>query len=209
MTGMPIRLLCIILLIAGMFSACATGEGRRPGPQPLSTLQRAAMQTKELQGDFDTAFAATISVMQDEGWQIDVVDKQSGIIQASSLKRQDIIGPAEDWYAEHDARYRDKLIKKAKKEKHGAGLVEWTRWERLTAHIEPWAKDTVRHRITITKFGSLPTTYGAADKKERGDIRTQGGKEQSVIIENPATYQYLFQQIQRAVFVRQGLTGKQ
>jgi len=41
-----------------------------------------AMQTKELEGDLDTGFAATISVLQDEGWQIEVVDKASGIIQA-------------------------------------------------------------------------------------------------------------------------------
>ena len=54
------------------------------------------MQTRELSGDFATAFSATLSVLQDEGWQIDVVDKESGIIQASSLKRQDSIGPAED-----------------------------------------------------------------------------------------------------------------
>jgi hypothetical protein len=66
----------------------------------------------------------------------------------------------------------------------------------------------VRERITITKFGSLAShTYSLSDKKGRDKISTEGGKEQSLIIENPATYQYLFQQIQRAIFIRQGLTG--
>jgi len=202
-------MLCLVLLIAGMLGACAGGKSRLARPQPLSTLQRAAMQTKELQGDFNTAFAATISVLQDEGWQIDVVDKPSGIIQASSLKRQDIIGPADDWQAERDAQYRDGLIKKAAKNRQGPGLIEWTRWEQLTAHIELWGTGSVRQRITITTFGSLPTAYAVAGKKKGADIQMRGGKEQSAIIENPVAYQYLFQQIQRAVFVRQGLNGHQ
>jgi len=189
-----------------MLCGCFVGASRIAPPPPLSSQQRSSMQTKELDGDFATAFAATISVLQDEGWELIEVDRGSGIIQASSLKRQDIIGPAEDWYAERDAGYRDQLAKQAKKSE--SGLAEWTRWEKLTAHIEPWGKKTVRERITITKFGSLAAhTYSFSDKKGRDKISTDGGKEQSLIIENPATYQYLFQQIQRAIFIRQGLTG--
>ncbi len=175
-------------------------------PPPLSSQQRSAMQTKELKGGFPTVFAATISVLQDEGWQLDVIDRESGIIQASSLKRQDVIGPAEDWYIDQDEQYRDKLIKQAKKSE--SGVPEWTRWERLTAHIEQWEKHTVRERITIIKFGSLPTnTYSLSAKNDRGKIQTVSGREQSMIVENPTTYQYLFQQIQRAIFVREGLSG--
>lgn len=196
----------VVLFCAWSLTGCFIKPGSMAPPPPLSSQQRAAMQTKELEGDFKTAFAATISVLQDEGWQIDVVDRESGIIQASSLKRQDIIGPGEDWYAEQDSAYREKLIKNAQRAE--AGLSEWTRWERLTAHIEPWGKKTVRHRITITKFGSLPpNTFSFADKKGKQKISTAGGKEQSIIIENPATYQYLFQQIQRAIFIRSGFTG--
>jgi hypothetical protein len=191
-----------------MLSGCAKTTASIPPYQPLSIQQRASMQTKELTGDFDTGFAATISVLQDEGWQIDVVDKDSGIIQASSLKRQDIIGPAEDWYAKNDSAYHEKLIKKAEEEKRQ--LPEWTRWEQLTAHIEPWGSTTIRHRITITKFGSLPAhTYSYSGKKGKQKITTSGGKEQSIVVENPATYQYLFQQVQRAVFIRQGLSGQE
>ena len=199
-------LILVLLLEAWVLCGCFVGASRIAPPPPLSSQQRASMQTKELDGNFATAFAATISVLQDEGWQIIEVDRESGIIQASSLKRQDIIGPAEDWYAERNSGYRDQLAKQAKKTE--SGLSEWTRWEQLTAHIESWGKNTARQRITITKFGSLaPHTYSFSDKKGRDKISTDGGKEQSLIIENPATYQYLFQQIQRAIFIRQGLTG--
>ena len=202
---------CIVnlsFLAACLLSGCFVGStGRLAPPPPLSSQQRSAMQTRELSGTFATAFSATLSVLQDEGWEIDVVDKESGIIQASSLKRQDIIGPAEDWHAEQNAAYRDDLLKSAQKSE--TALPEWTRWERLTAHIEPWGKNTVRHRITITRCGSLmPNTYSFSGRKGEQKISTTGGKEQSLVAENPATYQYLFQQIQRAVFVREGMDGR-
>jgi hypothetical protein len=198
----------VVLTAVFLLNGCFSGTGRlTPPPPPLSSQQRAAMQTKELSGDFTTSFSATISVLQDEGWQIDVVDRESGIIQSSSLKRQDSIGPAEDWYAEQDAAYRDTLAKKARKAE--TALPEWTRWERLTAHIEPWGSKTVRFRLTIIKCGSLATsTYNFSDDKGSPKTSVTGGKEQSLVVENPATYQYLFQQIQRAVFIRQGLGGR-
>ncbi len=198
-------LLLLVLICISFAPNCAQRTSRLQPPPPLSIQQRAAMQTKELEGDFDTGFAATISVLQDEGWQIEVVDKASGIIQAVSLKRQDIIGPHEDWYAENDAGYRDDMIQEAKDRK--ASLSEWNRWEQLTCHIEPWAENRIRQRFTITAFGSLPTnTFSYAEKKkDKQTIVTAGGKEQSRIVEDPARYQYLFQQIQRAIFIRQGL----
>lgn len=198
-------ILCIALLfIIPLLSPCAQKKGRLTPPPALSIQQRAAMQTKELEGTFDVGFSATISVLQDEGWQIEVVDKASGIIQARSLKRQDIIGPREDWYAEHDAGYRNTLIKATRDKGHE--VTGWTRWEQLTSHLEPWGKEKIRQRITITKFGSLPSnTFSYSEKKENQKIVTLGGQEQSMIVENPALYQYLFQQIQRAIFIRQGL----
>lgn len=198
-------LLLLVLMIATLAPACAGRKSRLQPPPPLSIQQRSAMQTKELEGDFDTGFAATISVLQDEGWQIEVVDKASGIIQAVSLKHQDIVGPNEDWYAENDAGYRDAIIQDAKDRK--TAPAEWNRWEQLTCHIEPWGENRIRQRITITAVGSLPAnTFSYAEKKkDKGNIVSVGGKEQSRIVEDPARYQYLFQQIQRAVFIRQGL----
>jgi len=198
-------LLLPVLISISFAPGCAQRKSRLQPPPPLSIQQRAAMQTKELEGDFDTGFAATISVLQDEGWQIEVVDKASGIIQAVSLKHQDIIGPYEDWYAENDAGYRDDRRKEAKDRK--VSVSEWNRWEQLTCHIELWGENRIRQRITITSFGSLPTnTFSYAEKKkDTQNIVTAGGKEQSRIVEDPSRYQYLFQQIQRAVFIRQGL----
>ena len=178
-----------------------------PPYQPLSVQQRAAMQTKETEGGFDTAFAGTISVLQDEGWQIEVLDRSSGIIQASSLKRQANIGPVQDWYIKQDPEYLKKTTELAKKQ--GVRQLEWTRWEQITAHIESWGMNTVRIRITITKFGSLPSNTFTIIKTNPPETTTIGAKQQSVVVENPATYQYLFQQIQRAIFIRQWLTSSQ
>ena len=202
------RKFSIIIITLFMISGCAGTRAIKSDYQPLSSQQRAAMQTKELEGSFDTGFSATISVLQDEGWQITVVDKSSGIIQASSLKRQSIIGPAEDWHNKMDSNYIETLKKNA--EKRGSGLLDWTRWEQLTVHIEPWGKNSIRERITITKFGSLPSnTYSYANKKDIQRTATIGAKEQSIVVESPATYQYLYQKIQRAIFIRQGLTNEQ
>lgn len=200
------RIFAVLFLHGALcFIGCIKKPAMIPPYQPLSSQQRASMQTKELGGDFDTGFVATISVLQDEGWQIEVVDKASGIIQASSLKRQDFIGPSQDRYAERDSKYRQKLSKEA--EDKGITQLEWTRWQQLTSHIEPWGKGTIRQRITITRNGTLPSnTYSYDYKNGRQKVTTTGGKEQSIVVENPATYQYLFQQIQRAIFIRQGLT---
>jgi hypothetical protein len=54
----------------------------------------------------------------------------------------------------------------------------------------------------------MPNTYSFSGRKGEQKISTTGGKEQSLVAENPATYQYLFQQIQRAVFVREGMDGR-
>lgn len=196
--------LAVLLLI---LSGCAGTKSLTSAYQPLTTQQRAAMQTKELDGNFDTGFTATLSVLQDEGWQIKVVDKPSGIIQAASLKRQSLLGPVDDWHSKVNPDYIESLKKNAAQK--GAGMLEWTRWEQLTVHIEPWGKNTIRERITITKFGSLPSnTYSYTDKKEIQKTATIGAKEQSMVLEDPAAYQYLFQKIQRAIFIRQGLTNQ-
>ncbi len=188
-----------------LFTGCRSHMSVTAPYQPLSVQQRAAMQTRETEGSFDTAFAGTISVLQDEGWQIEVLDRSSGIIQATSLKRQANIGPVQDWYVKQDPEYLNKTNELA--EKKGIKQLEWTRWEQITAHIEPWGKNTVRIRITITKFGSLPSNTFTIIKTSPPETTTIGSKEQSVVVENPATYQYLFQQIRRSIYISKGLTS--
>jgi len=199
--------LCVYVLAAvlgGLLGACSSSGERMPPPR-LSDLQRASMQSRELPGHFDTAFSAALSVLQDEGWQLDEVGKDSGVIQASSLKWQGLIGPEDDWRDAGDPfikRVREEAEKAAKK---GIPYPQWTRWDRLTAHIEPWQPNSVRVRLTIVKCGLLPS--GARIQK-KNQITPIPGKEQSVLLEDPAVYQYLFQKLQKAIFVREGLVGK-
>ena len=198
------------MLIGLLAAGCVAGVSGTRGRAPLTPLQRAAMQTRELEGDFDTVFAATISVLQDTGWQIDEVDKDSGIIQASSLKRQGAIGPEDDARATYDPQVAELQRQHLK----GKAAGEWTRWERLTAHLEPWGASTVRERISIVKCGGVPGRtvtqkeprfWGLGSRKRTVQ---EPSREQSVILENPRAYQALFQQIQKAIFIRQGLSGE-
>ena len=192
---------CLAIVLCG----CSTSSSR-PGPlPPLSPMQRAAMQTKDVNGDFDTAFAGALSVLQDEGWQIEEVDKDTGVMQASSLKRQDLLGPTGDWRAA-DESFVEGLQKRVKQtEKKGGIYPWWTRWERLTLHAEPWQKKTVRMRISIVKCGNLPSGAMIGAKNE---VIPVPGQEQSAVVEDPSVYKYLFQQIQKAVFVRQALESE-
>ena len=85
--------LSLVLAVPFVLAACAPSRSAAGGAAGLSPTQHAAMQTKELSGSFDNAFKATISVLQDHGWQIDEVERDSGLIQATSAHYQDVIGP--------------------------------------------------------------------------------------------------------------------
>jgi len=146
------RIGCILLVVVVIVGGgCA--KSRPLGPVPLSAMQREYMQTKEIEGDFDTVFGSVLSVLQDEGWQIEAVDKSAGIIQASSLKRQELVGPSDDWRSPNDPRIEEIQKVAAKAARRDLPVSTWTRWEQLTARIEPWAQNTVRARITIVKCG--------------------------------------------------------
>ena len=146
------RIGCILLVVVVIVGGgCA--KARPLGPVPLSAMQREYMQTKEIEGDFDTVFGSVLSVLQDEGWQIEAVDKSAGIIQASSLKRQELVGPSDDWRSPNDPVIKE-IRKSAKQATHrDLPVSTWTRWEQLTARVEPWGQNTVRARITIVKCG--------------------------------------------------------
>lgn len=193
-----------IAVLAALMTGCATKhDSTRPGE--MSASQRGAMQTKELAGRFDTAFAAALSVLQDEGWQMDAVDRESGLIQASSLKRQSLFGPSDDFRPPNDPMVERVLKDAAKAKKDNIPYPEWTRWEQLTAHIEPWQAQTVRIRLSIVKCGQLPAGQRFVKKNTFEPVP---GKEQSLVVEDMAIYQTLFQKLQHAMFVREGLERK-
>jgi len=142
------------ILIAGL-SACQSGSSRASILPELSPRQRESMQTRILDVDYDIAYASVISILQDEGWRISEVDKASGLIQASSLKYQDEVGPRED------ALRNDKDFRKVLKQQRKKGQSPvWTRWRELTARVEPWGTGKTRVRITIVKLGSISPYEG-------------------------------------------------
>ena len=87
------------------------------------------------------------------------VDRESGLVQASSLRRQSLFGPADDWRGESDPMVKETRERSALLHKHGLPFAFWTRWNELTARIEPWHRNSVRVRLSIVKHGTLPSSY--------------------------------------------------
>lgn len=195
MKSYTLALIGILLLTSGCMTSRRSASS---GPVVLTEIQRAALQTKEIDGSFKVAMSATVSVLQDRGWQIDTVEHDVGVIQASSLRRQDVLGPHDDWRLADDPDLRGDLLKAFKKGKEyrGQPVALWTRWEQLTVHAEPWGTDKVRMRVSITKHGrSAGSSTGAPPA------------EVSLVVDTPHHYQDLYQRIQKAVFVRANLSG--
>ena len=67
--------LLVALLFCGLFCGCAA---------QMSDLQRRSIESKELEGSVDTAFKATMAVLQDRGFVIKHTDTTSGVIQAET-----------------------------------------------------------------------------------------------------------------------------
>lgn len=76
-----------VLPIAIFLVGCATTS--------LSTMQRRSIEAKELEGNFDDAFKATITVLQDKGFIIDHTDFNAGVIKAKTGKKQ-------GWWSEYN-----------------------------------------------------------------------------------------------------------
>lgn len=69
-------LFILLFLVAG----CATTQ--------LSNLQRRSIEAKELEGNFDDAFKATLQVLQDNGYVIKNTDYKAGVIQGETGEKQ-------------------------------------------------------------------------------------------------------------------------
>ena len=67
-----------IAAAASVLAGCAAG---------LTTSQRRSIEVRELEGSYDDAFRATMSVLQDMGYVIRHTDYQSGVIQAETGKK--------------------------------------------------------------------------------------------------------------------------
>ncbi len=175
-------------------------------PAPLTPEERGEIQTRVLNSDFDTVFAATIAVLQDEAWDLQDVKKDSGMIIGATKRRVESNGPSEDWRFPSDTKAKPKTGITQKKNE--VVINEWTRWEKLTVQVEPWGEGKVRERINIVKFGTQPAvsySYPVGGKREI--MVSAQAKEEQEIAEDPLAYSRLFARIERAIGEREQKRG--
>lgn len=174
----------------------------KPAPEMISPEQRAGMQTRTLQAPFDIVFASTLATLQDLGWQLGVVDKDSGLIRATTAKRSEALSPSEERITDYDFRRRAF-------EERSTAMDKWTRWEEATIHTEPWGASGVRQRIVILRRGSLPpmtyrTTSSAFSIKKAKEVLVNApAQEDSVELLLPEAYSDLFDRIGTEIGKRQ------
>ncbi len=208
-----VLLLLNVLCASTLLSACASRGPVVYQPPPLTPAEREEIQTKTLNADPDLAYAAIIAVLQDEAWDLQDLAKESGVIQAYTKKRSDSIGPGEDWMREQQPQKgSSKPVAGNRRKERESVLNEWTRWEKLTAHVEPWGSGRTRVRIQIVKFGVQPAvtySYPVNSMFSRKEITINApAKEEQVVVEDPLAYTKLFTRIDSAIRVRKEARSK-
>lgn len=199
-SGKPGRcafLFCLIGLLAGCTMKYPLMKPREPAP--LTPEERNAMQSHVYPAPLDTVFASTIAVLQDIGWNLGTVDKASGLIKATTARRQEALSPKEEKITDYE-------LRKKTVEKRSSAMDKWTRWEEMTIHSELWGGSGVRQRIVMVRSGSLPPmTYvmKATEGKAKEVLVNAPAQEESVEILLPEAYQDMFERIQKAVTSRQ------
>ena len=190
-----------VMLQIAFLNGCASRGPVVYQPPPLTAAEREEIQTRTFDADFALTFSAVIAVLQDNAWDLQDIQKDSGVIMAYTKKRSDTIGPAEDWRRDQDAKKK----KKAKHKKDDDALIinQWTRWEKLTAHVEPWGGGKARVRISIVNFGALPAvtySYPVDSLFTRKNITVNAqATEEQVVVEDPVAYTREFTKIEKAV----------
>ena len=69
----------LFIVLGISLAGCATPS--------LSTLQRRAIEGRDMEGTFDDAFKASLAVLQDKGFIIDHTDYDAGVIKATTGKK--------------------------------------------------------------------------------------------------------------------------
>jgi hypothetical protein len=140
----------LIVAILFFLAGCAT---------TMDSMQRRSIESKELEGNFDDAFRATLQVFQDYGYIIKDSDHQSGVIHGETGIKQ-----------------------------------VWFRMENfeITATLEQFGTNIVKERISLVKKIKASSQYGT--------------QENSLIIDDPALFQKLYNDIQKEMFVRKNLS---
>lgn len=203
MTGLPLnirRFAPVLLALWGVGCTMQAPLVLRREPQVPTPEERNAMQSHVYEAPLDLVFASTIAVLQDIGWQLNSVDKASGLIRAGTAKRPEALSPKEEKIT--DFELRKKTVQKRKD-----AMDKWMRWEEMTIHTEPWAGGKTRQRIVMVRSGSLPPmTYvmKSKDTKAREVMVNAPAQEESVEILLPEVYGDLFDRVQKAIEKRQG-----
>jgi hypothetical protein len=104
------------------FFGCAT---------TLDTMQRRSIETRELEGNFDDAFKATLQVFQDHGYIIKDSDHQSGVIHGETgikqvwfiMENYEITATLEQ-FGQNTVKERITLVKKTKTSSQKYGTQE-------------------------------------------------------------------------------------
>ena len=107
------RKLCLCISLMILLTGCAA---------TLSSLQRRSIESRDLEGTFDTAFKATLQVLQDYGYVIKNTDFDSGVIQGETGVKQGWFGVMTSFevtatleqFGENRVKERLSLVKKVK-----------------------------------------------------------------------------------------------
>ena len=195
------KILFLYLLTIIMMLSFACGK-KVPPKIMLDQNQLRSLQVKEIHGDLDTCYLASLFILQDEGWIIKVADKSSGLIQAESLRRRSSFSPELD-----HMKMRAKELSNFYYFVDGLGRLKakygnkWERWEESNLTLEKWGKDTTKLRLSFVKRGFLPS------KVRGGLLSTTSDPQQnsSQIIDEPTVYQNFFARLKKEIFRRQNL----
>ena len=77
------RKLYLVLFCMILTSGCVT---------PLSSMQRRAIESRDLEGTYEDAFKATLQVLQDYGYIIKNTDYDSGVVQGQTGIKKSWVG---------------------------------------------------------------------------------------------------------------------
>jgi|YelNatPaOPRAMG01_1025707.scaffolds.fasta_scaffold14409_3 hypothetical protein len=132
-----------LILLLVFFSGCTT-------TQTLTSLQRRAIEAKELEGNFDDAFKATLQVLQDYGYVITNSDYKAGVIQGETGEKYDF------WWGEKNYKVTVTI------EQFGENRVK----ERITfLETKGMSGWTAKHTIIVENAQLLQKIYDDIQKE--------------------------------------------
>jgi hypothetical protein len=80
---MKIKQLAFLFALVFLIAGCAT---------EMTPLQRRSIESRDLEGNFEDAYKATLQVFQDYGYIISTSDHQSGVIHGETGIKQSLFG---------------------------------------------------------------------------------------------------------------------